>query len=137
VENIFPSVLANLFSSIIWFVLGFLGGRWSDYTLKTKAFRRIFGKRAGKSDDLLIVLDTIETLDSFHRHSNRTLAYKIQSHHNNRRCDFSNCSRMVTSLLLMVLREVSCLNVQREGPLICSMPSEEFVEFLLRLLLII
>jgi hypothetical protein len=59
VENIFSNIVANLFSSIILLVVGFLAGRWSDYTRKTRAFRRIFGKRAGKSGDLLIVLDTI------------------------------------------------------------------------------
>jgi len=39
--------------------VGFVVGRWSDYTRKGRAFRRIFGRRAGKSSDLLIVLDTI------------------------------------------------------------------------------
>ncbi len=57
--NLFSNIVANLFSSIILLVVGFFVGRWSDYTRKTRAFRRMFGKRAGKSGDLLIVLDTI------------------------------------------------------------------------------
>ncbi len=59
VETVFSNIVGNLFSSIILLVVGYLAGRWSDYTCKTRAFRRIFGTRAGKSGDLLIVLDTI------------------------------------------------------------------------------
>ena len=61
-ENIVSNLVANLFSSVILLVVGFLAGRWSDYTRKTRAFRRLFGRRAGKSGDLLIVLDSLRDI---------------------------------------------------------------------------
>jgi len=58
-ESIFSNIVANIFSSLILLFVGFVAGRWSDYTRKGRAFRRIFGSRAGKSSDLFIVLDTL------------------------------------------------------------------------------
>jgi hypothetical protein len=59
-HDVFSNLIANIFSSLILLVVGFLFGRWSDYTQQTRAFKRVFGKRAGKSSDLLIVFDTIQ-----------------------------------------------------------------------------
>jgi len=59
-HDVFSNLIANIFSSLILLIAGFLVGRWSDYTRQTRSFRRIFGKRAGKSSDLLIVLDSIQ-----------------------------------------------------------------------------
>jgi len=58
-RDVFSNIIANLFSTIILLTVGFILGRWSDYTGKIRAFRKIFGKRAGRSGDLMIVVDTI------------------------------------------------------------------------------
>lgn len=58
--NVLENILANLVSSIVLFIGGFLAGKWWDYSVKGRAFRRVFGKQAGKAgNDLLVVLDTI------------------------------------------------------------------------------
>ena len=57
-HDIFLNVIANIFASLILLAVGFFVGRWSNYT--ARAFKRIFGRRAGKTGDLLIVLDTIQ-----------------------------------------------------------------------------
>ena len=58
-SDVAVNILANLVSSIILLVVGFLAGRWSDYSRKGRAFKRVFGKSAGRVGELLIVLDTI------------------------------------------------------------------------------
>jgi hypothetical protein len=58
--DIFLNVIANIFASLILLAVGFFAGRWSDYTSQARAFKRIFGRRAGKTGDLLISVDTIQ-----------------------------------------------------------------------------
>lgn len=58
-DDLLSSILANLVSSIFLLVIGFIAGKSLDWTTRVRAFRKIFGKRAGKQTPLYIVLDTL------------------------------------------------------------------------------
>ena len=59
IDDIAINIVANLVSSIILFVGGFLFGKTWDLTTKVYAFRKVFGRLAGKNTPLYIVLDTL------------------------------------------------------------------------------
>ncbi len=58
-QEVAVNILANFVSSVILLIVGFVAGRWWDYSRKGRAFKRVFGKRAGREDELMIVLDTL------------------------------------------------------------------------------
>ncbi len=59
IDDLLNNTLANLVSSVILLVVGFIIGKTWDWTTKVRAFRKVFGKEAGRDVPLYIVLDTL------------------------------------------------------------------------------
>ncbi len=77
VEDIATNALANLVSSVVLLVVGFVIGKTWDLTTHVRAFRNVFGRSAGKKTPLYVVLDTLR--DTRVMSSNEQRQLNIQS----------------------------------------------------------
>jgi hypothetical protein len=75
-DDLLSNTLANLASSVILIVIGFILGKTWDLTTRVRAFRKVFGKQAGKHNPLYIVLDTLRDTRLLPQHVQQSMKIK-------------------------------------------------------------